>query len=176
MKVSGPGAFSIQSECAWTLIRYAPAPNAGEASTIPVVSHDPQLPSEGSVVGAGPTSVGPASADWSILATACAEVGDENGTYHRRAVVALGSAEFAGNWLLPPGSSVTRRPVAVVSTLSGWWISPGVWTALSSPSRRMDSESTCVGSSGSRTIFQMRPLVDLFAPGSPAVARPVSAK
>src|SRR6266545_1847426 len=157
MNVSGPSAFSTHSVCAWTLIRNAPAPNAAEASTIPVVSHAPQLPS------ARPsTSVPSPSAVWSILTTTSGE--PENGTYQSRAVVALGSVEFGGNCWLDPGSSATKRPVCVVSTLSGWWISFRVLTGKSSPSTAMLNESTTFGSSGSSTIFHTRPFVEIPGP------------
>ena len=85
MKVSAPGACSTHSVCAWTLIRNAPSPNAAEASTMPVVSHAPQLPI-GTPVDVDTRSP---SVDWSILTTTSGE--PENGTYHRRAVVALAS-------------------------------------------------------------------------------------
>src|SRR5262245_43988018 len=112
--LSSPGAFWTQSVCAWTSIRNAPGPNAADASTIPLDSHAPRFPG-----GRPSTSVGPVgpSADWSTLATTSGV--PENGTYQRRAVVALGSVEPNGNCWLDPGSSVTTRPVVVDSRLSG---------------------------------------------------------
>jgi hypothetical protein len=83
------------------------------------------------------------------------------GTCQSLAVVAFGSEEPRGNCWLEPGSSVTRRPLRVVWMLSGWWISLGVWTGLSSPSTSTVSDVTFVGSFGSSTIFQTRPFVDL---------------
>src|SRR6185503_5569112 len=97
-----------------------------------------------------------------------------NGTYQRRAVVALGSVEPTGNCWLEPGSSVNRIPLRVDSILSGWWTSFNVLTGLSSPSTNILREVTSVGSSGSSTIFQTRPLVERPACGEPAVPRPES--
>src|ERR671911_2226391 len=148
-------------------MRYAPGPKIDEASTMPLDSHAPQLPGVRSS-----TSVGPASADCSTFATTAGA--PENGTHQSRAVVALGSVDPAGNCWLLPGSSVTNRPFGVDSRLSGWWISLSVCTGLSSPSWNIESESTCVASFGSSTIFQMRPLVERPACGDPVVPRPES--
>ena len=59
-----------------------------------------------------------------------------------------------------------------ISMLSGWWISPSVLTGLSSPSIRIDSDVDDRRVGRSRTIFQMRPLVELngLPPAAPCRA------
>ena len=63
-----------------------------------------------------------------------------------------------------PGSSVSRRPVAVDSTLSGWWISFSVFTGAVVTLDEDVSDVTFVGSFLSNTIFQTRPFVDSERP------------
>jgi hypothetical protein len=102
---------------------------------MPLDSHAPRFPglmrkaagASGRLSG-GSTSVGPSSADWFTLATTSGD--PENGTHHSRAVVAFALVSVAANCWLDPGSSVTRRPFAVDSRLSGWWISPRVLTLV----------------------------------------------
>ena len=132
---------------------------------IPLDSHAPRLPR----AVAASTSVGPSSADWFTFATTLfAPVARV--CFQIRAVVAFGSVDPNGNCWLEPGSSVTSRLVAVVSRLSGWWISPGALTGASSPSIRIERLSTFVGSLGSSTSFQIRPFVEIPGPVGPGSA------
>ena len=109
------------------------------------------------------TSVGPSSADWSTTATtdfAVSAVAAVRLTRQMRAVVRNGR-RARRELLARARVLLTRRlPFAVVSTLSGWWISPNassaafagavlVETGLSSPSTRISSESTTSGRSRS---------------------------
>ena len=155
---------------ACTSIRNVSGPKTFDVSMIPDASHAPQFP-----LLPGTTSVGPPSADWSTLSTTVfAPVA--RSTRQTRAVVAFGSVEPAGNCCDEPGSSVTRSPPSVVSRLSGWWISSRVLTGASSPSTRIESERTFVGSFLSNTNFQIRPFDDVNGLLAGLVApRPVSA-
>ena len=136
---------------------------------MPLDSQAPWLPR-----GAASTSSGPSSADWLTFA-AIRFVPVARSYCQIRAVVAAGSVEPTGNCWLEPGSSVKSRLFAVDSMLSGWCISATVLTGASSPSIRIENDSTLVGSLGSSTSFQMRPFEDVNALPSGAVApRPLS--
>ena len=130
-KLSSPGALSIQSVCAWMAIRNASGPRP---STRRRCRSTPRRPSSRAPCRRHLRLLGRPGTDRPWPRPACPP--------RRRAARARAAPSWrsgpppppAGNCWLEPGSSVTRIPFVVDSRLSGWWISSGVLTGLSSPS------------------------------------------